>query len=225
MVTVYYTEVLAHLQGDDFRFYLDKVEEERRKKILLMKNEESRLRSLTAGSLLYFALCNRMGDIGKSRDSFLIGYGKNGKPYLKESAKVHFNLSHSGTYVCCAVGDTPVGMDIQKITDVERRLAGRFFTEEDNKRLDACSSKEDRKKLFFQMWSIKESFIKLTGEGMAKGLNTFEIDWQRNQVLDKGKKGSIAYFMTCNKLEGYSACLCSWEPLENAVWKEAQVWK
>ena len=196
MVTVYYAEVFTRLTEERFKFYLDKVEEERKKKILLMKNEEGRLQSLTAG----------------------IGYEKSGKPYLREYPDIHFNLSHSGAYVCCGLSDSPVGVDIQKITDVKKGLAGRFFTEDDNRRLNACSG-EERKALFFRMWSIKESFIKLTGRGMAQGLDTFEIDWEKNRVHDRGKSGTYAYFTTWDALTGYSACVCSWEPGYSAEWK------
>ncbi|MCI8613814.1 MAG: 4'-phosphopantetheinyl transferase superfamily protein [Lachnospiraceae bacterium] len=219
MVTVYYAEVFTRLAEERFKFYLDKVEEERKKKILLMKNEEGRLQSLTAGSLLYLALCGRIGDEERHRAPFSIGYEKSGKPYLREYPDIHFNLSHSGAYVCCGLSDSPVGVDIQKITDVKKGLAGRFFTEEDNRRLNNACSGEERKALFFRMWSIKESFIKLTGRGMAQGLDTFEIDWEKNRVHDRGKSGTYAYFTTWDALTGYSACVCSWEPVESAEWK------
>lgn len=220
MVTVYYTKVFTHLQEREFLSYLDKIEEERRKKILLMKKEESRLQSLTAGSLLHFALCERMGDVEKNSGPFSMGYGRNGKPYLKEYPDIHFNLSHSGRYVCCALSHTPVGVDIQKITDVKRGIAERFFTGKDNQRLEACGG-EERKALFFRMWSIKESFIKLTGEGIAGGLDSFEIDWKRSVVSDGGKTEPSAYFSEWNELAEYSACVCSREPLEKVVWKKA----
>lgn len=221
MITVYYTEVFTHLKENDYRFYLNKMEEERRKKLLLIKKESGRLQSLTAGSLLHFSLCEQIGDEKKS-PSFSVEYGENGKPYLSEHPDLHFNLSHSGSYVCCALGDRPVGVDIQKITDVKKGLAERFFTEEDNRKLHQCSEKE-RKKLFFRMWSIKESFIKLTGKGIAGGLDTFEIDWAENLILDREKKDPIAHFMVCNNLAGYSACVCSWTPMGDVVWKRVRI--
>lgn len=218
MITVYCTEVFTPLKEKDFRFYLNKIEDDRRKKILLMKMESGRLRSLTAGSLLYFALCEQMGDVEKKSPSFSVGYGQNGKPYLRDYPDLHFNLSHSGSYVCCALGDTPVGVDIQKITDVKKGIAERFFTEEDNQKFYECSEKES-KELFFRMWSIKESFIKLTGKGIAGGLDTFEIDWEKNLILGREKKEPLAHFMAYNNLMGYSACVCSWAPMGDVVWK------
>lgn len=39
-------------------------------------------------------------------------YTGHGKPYLLNYPDVHFNISHSGEYVACAVADSPVGVDI-----------------------------------------------------------------------------------------------------------------
>ncbi len=224
MTTVYYMETLPRLKGDLFELYLSKVEEERKKKILLMKREESRLQSLTAGSLLYFVLCQETGRPLMDSGPFPVAYEKNGKPCLKGCEDLHFNLSHSGGYVCCAFGDKPVGVDIQKMTDVKEGVAERFFTEKDRKKLDECSG-EDKKALFFQMWSIKESFIKLTGAGMAQGLDTFEIDWEKKQILKAGSGKTSAYFMTMDDLPGYGFCVCCREPLEDVRWKNVtEIW-
>ena len=36
-----------------------------------------------------------------------------GKPFLPEYPGVHMNLSHSGRYVACAIGEGAVGVDIE----------------------------------------------------------------------------------------------------------------
>lgn len=215
MIKVYYTKVFPHLEEDTFFSHLNKIEKERRQKILSNSNEKNRLRSLTAGSLLHDALCRELGLSEKDEPPFEIAYEKRGKPYLTEYPDVYFNLSHSGDYVCCAVGDMPVGIDIQRITDVKEGLAHRFFTERDNQKLAACDE-EERKKLFFRMWSIKESYIKLTGRGMEEGLNTFEIDWQGKRIAAHGTE---AYFEECSYLPEYCFCVCTTQSLGKVVWE------
>ena len=58
--------------------------------------------------------------------SFSYEYGELGKPQIVNIPK-KFNLSHSGDYVVCAVGDGEVGADIQKWVPYKERTAERFF--------------------------------------------------------------------------------------------------
>lgn len=57
--------------------------------------------------------------------SFSYEYGELGKPQIVNIPK-KFNLSHSGDYVVCAVGDGEVGADIQKWVPYKERTAERF---------------------------------------------------------------------------------------------------
>lgn len=240
MITVYYSRVSPFLEEDAFLnartdcgaccplFQLQKVSRDRREKILRMKNEAAKLRSLAAGNLLHYALCEELGYSFESTKPFSIGYGEKGKPYLTEYPGIHFNLSHSGDYVCCAAGDVPVGVDIQEKVKVHEKLAERFFTPADQRMLAECGE-EERQDLFFRMWSIKESYLKLTGEGLSGGLAEFEILWgekkivQRREGQERKQKGNVeepsAYFEETGQLKGYSFCVCAEETLGKVRWK------
>ena len=219
MISVYYAKVFPFLEEDTFLYHLEKTEEERRKRIQRMKDQRSIYRSLSAGCLLHDALCERLGVSLESGQPFAIDYKKEGKPYLIGEPDINFNLSHSGDYVCCAVADVPVGVDIQKKVTVKSRIAERFFTGADNQKLSACGE-EEREDLFFRMWSIKESFIKLTGKGMKQGMDSFEIDWFYGRILEEGKSDPLAYFKEQTCLTEYSFCVCSRKPEPEVVWKE-----
>lgn len=214
---VYYTKVFPFLEESTFFSQLNKVEEERRRKILSGSNEKVRLLSLTAGSLLHEALCWELKIAADKKGPFEVAYTEGGKPYLPDNPKLHFNLSHSGAYVCCAVSGEPVGVDIQQITEVKEGMAERFFTEKDKQRLSALSG-EEKKQLFFRMWSIKESYLKLTGKGIAAGLDSFEIDWMENKIVDG--KSEAAYYEEYNGLPEYCLCVCMGAPCKEVVWEE-----
>lgn len=214
---VYYTKVFPFLEESTFFSQLNKVEEERRRKILSGNNEKVRLRSLTAGSLLHEALCRELKIAAHKQGPFEVAYTEAGKPYLPADPKLHFNLSHSGAYVCCAVSNEPVGVDIQQLTKIKEGMAERFFTEKDNQRLSVLRG-EEKKQLFFRMWSIKESYLKFTGKGMAAGLDSFEIDWMENKIVD-GKK-EAACFEEYNGLPQYCLCVCMEFPRKEVVWEE-----
>lgn len=97
-------------------------------------------------------------------------YGAKGKPYF-ENIPLFFNLSHSGEYVLCAVSSREVGADIQKIQSADvMKLAKRFFSEPECLVLERCESAREQQGLFFGLWSRKEAYGKLTGEGIAAAL-------------------------------------------------------
>ncbi|MGN7043659.1 4'-phosphopantetheinyl transferase family protein, partial [Bacillus safensis] len=52
----------------------------------------------------------------------------NGKPVVRQLPSFHFNLSHSGDWVVCAVDDAPVGIDIEEIKPIDLAIAKRFFS-------------------------------------------------------------------------------------------------
>lgn len=92
-------------------------------------------------------------------------YGEKGKPYFRDYP-VYFNLSHSGDYVLCALAMEEVGADIQQHrTGSVGRIAARYFSEQEKAALE--NRKEGGEELFFRLWTRKEAYGKLTGEGIA----------------------------------------------------------
>ena len=99
----------------------------------------------------------------------------NGRPYLPDTS-VDFNLSHAGRYVVCAIAapdasEPPIriGVDLEiphRAVSPER-LARRFFApaEQELLRRDGFSLST-----FLRIWTQKEAFLKLTGEGLSGGL-------------------------------------------------------
>lgn len=102
------------------------------------------------------------------RQSFAYRFGENGKPYFRE-LPFYFSLSHSGDYVFCALSTEEIGADIQQHgkqsgRENRRHLADRFFSEEEKRALEASGESEE---LFYRLWTRKEAYGKLTGEGVA----------------------------------------------------------
>jgi len=96
----------------------------------------------------------------------------NGKPVVRHIPSFHFNLSHSGDWVVCAIDDVPVGIDIEEIKPIDLAIAERFFSPDEYQ--DLLSQPAERQEAyFFHLWSMKEAFIKLTGKGLSYGLSSF----------------------------------------------------
>jgi 4'-phosphopantetheinyl transferase len=97
---------------------------------------------------------------------------KYGKPYLKNYQDVHFNLSHSENYVACAVSDSPVGVDIEYIHDVDLDIAKNYFYDQEYEYVINSPNID----AFFKLWVLKESYMKMTGLGFRLGLDEFSIE-------------------------------------------------
>ena len=174
--------------------------EERKQKILRYKLEKSRKQSLGAGLLLKWALKKH----GVAADN--LNYGANGKP---EAEGVYFNLSHSGEWAVCAIGDAQVGCDVEEIASVRNGIAKRFFTENEVQYL-AQFEGERRKEEFFRLWTLKESYMKMTGEGMSLGLKHFEFDLEGQPAVRRDGKDCGCYIKEY-ELPGYKVAVCAEE--------------
>ncbi|MGN5755667.1 4'-phosphopantetheinyl transferase family protein [Acinetobacter calcoaceticus] len=114
----------------------------------------------------------------------------NGKPFVQGSKAVYFNLTHSADVIILAVTEEgEIGVDIEKVdrefewmrVDSVLDLSEIEWIKE--KELTDSSSVFQR---FFQIWTLKESYIKCTGEGMSRHLKklNFHVLPEHIQFLD-----------------------------------------
>ena len=82
-----------------------------------------------------------------------LGENARGKPVFPDHPELCFSLSHSGDYVACALGNTPLGVDVQCRRPLSPALS-RLAQDESAGGLE-----------FFVLWTLRESLFKLTGEG------------------------------------------------------------
>ncbi|MBE7058040.1 MAG: 4'-phosphopantetheinyl transferase superfamily protein [Ruminococcaceae bacterium] len=123
-----------------------------------------------------------------------ITMGPNGKPY---AAYINYNISHSGNIVICAVSDDSVGCDVELVRNVKRDVADKYFTENE-KKLD-----------FFKVWTAKESYLKMTGEGICPDLKNIEVVFEENKSFIK-RNGIIEdCFLSEYNIPGYSEYIIS----------------
>lgn len=94
--------------------------------------------------------------------------GERGKPGLAGSA-LRFNKSDSGEFAAVAVCESrEVGLDIEQHREVKRadRIARRFFSDSEQRALDALPE-DQRRRAFFDCWTIKEAVLKCDGGGLG----------------------------------------------------------
>ncbi|WP_029189591.1 4'-phosphopantetheinyl transferase family protein [Vibrio cyclitrophicus] len=114
-------------------------------------------------------------------------YGEKGKPSLiaeqQHKTRLNFNISHSQEHLLIAVCQTKrqslqLGVDIEharsstNITAIMKHYFSEFEIN-DLLELDEVSQRER----FFDLWALKESYIKATGKGLATSLKSFSFDF------------------------------------------------
>jgi 4'-phosphopantetheinyl transferase len=105
---------------------------------------------------------------------------RKGKPRVDPAAglpELRFNLSHTRDLVACVINlDTEVGIDVETLDrkSADLAIAKRFFSATEFTLLR--DTPPDRQHdTFFRLWTLKEAFIKATGEGMSRGLDSFSF--------------------------------------------------
>ena len=188
--------------------YICDISEQRQEKVKRLKSVNAK--ALTLGvELLLKKVLNQSYDISQ----LMITKEKHGKPVLKNYPDIHFNLSHSGHYVVCVVGTNPVGVDLQKMDEPNLKLAKRFFTREESEWLLSLPA-EKQKQGFYDLWVIKESFMKYTGKGFGLPLNAFTVKVLENypnnmKIAIDHKELKAIRLKKYDCLENYTLWCCS----------------
>ncbi|MCX6356946.1 MAG: 4'-phosphopantetheinyl transferase superfamily protein [Candidatus Aureabacteria bacterium] len=102
-------------------------------------------------------------------------YNNYGKPSLKNRPDFYFNLSHSGEWAVCTVDKEPIGIDVEQIRPIEAiDLGKRFFSKGEYDDL-LKRSESTRLRYFYDLWTLKESYIKAWGKGIFTSLDSFTV--------------------------------------------------
>ncbi|MBQ7774751.1 MAG: 4'-phosphopantetheinyl transferase superfamily protein [Lachnospiraceae bacterium] len=124
--------------------------------------------------------------------------GEHGKPYIRNSS-IHYNISHSGSYVVLVTGTTELGVDIQEKKSARlEAMAKRFFAKEEWQAFADCNTIEEQRDLFYHIWCRKEAYGKYLGVGLNEAV-------LHTNVLEKVEGCS---FMEYDGPEGYQISIC-----------------
>lgn len=166
MLDVYYGHIHLIENQSVFDMWLDKMDDQRRGKVLRGKNESDQRRSLLAGILCYLAV---------EKD------GKE-KPFF-------YSISHSGDYVTCVISDRKVGIDIENDArtifskDKEKHrdsIGNKCLNQKEKLHFQICAENK-KTELFLKYWTRKESYSKAIGKGL--GIDFATIDTESMEAL------------------------------------------
>ena len=139
-----------------------------------------------------------------------------GRPFIAPDMnpeKLDFNISHTPGMVGCAISKAGrIGFDLEP-KDREANLealAARQFSPLEQQQFAAAPATAKSAR-FFEFWTLKESYIKLTGKGLSENLSGFSFDLNGHRpscyVGDKQLVGhEFGLFDAADKHQGAWAC-------------------
>lgn len=171
---------------EEFHSWYAMADDARRKKCDACRDPDDRLCSI-AGDHLARTLLSEFR--GCDPASIRFARGENGKPWAVD-LNAHFNISHSGHLVVCAVSEKPVGIDAERIRPVRAKLADRVCTPAELAYVREAPGwgetlTDEAMIRFFRIWTAKEAYFKWAGTGITdlKSVdtlvmtgNSFELD-------------------------------------------------
>jgi len=118
--------------------------------------------------------------LGAAPVSLAFGAGTHGKPFLDAPApgrSLRFSLTHSADLALVAVSlGREVGVDVEQVrprVDLEG-FAARYFSPRERDALARFPS-SDRLRAFFEIWTLKEAYLKACGDGLVRALDAFDV--------------------------------------------------
>ena len=163
----------------------------------------------------------------------MIALMANGKPCFKE-LPIFFNISHCSGMAVCALADVPVGVDVETGRRVKDSIMRRVLSPWEQayvKEQIHVKEQPESVERFLELWTLKESFIKMTGEGLRIPLDT--VDFWLRESIEAGKAvaegarlwrspdriscSRPGYFMQWKLDGGYVLSLCTEEEREVSV--------
>ena len=205
MVSMAAVEFCSKLTDSCYSSFLALVSPERKSRAAAFRRKEDACRCVIAEVLARYCIAGRE----KLPPEAIVFQNNNfGKPSVELPGKSQFNISHSGSWVVCATDDGPIGIDIERIHLPDFEMAKRFFhPDEISEMIDL--PKKLRTERFFELWTLKESYIKTIGKGLSCPLDSFTLFFDRGQItMRAGQDCPVLFFKLYDFGPYYKCSLC-----------------
>lgn len=162
--------LLSGITNEKYLNCLSSLPENLQKRILKKKKEEDRKLSCigySQAATLYFETENQ-----KAEFAFL----PEGRPIFKNS-DLYFSSSHSKDIVVTAVDNKNIGIDIEKVREINLDLVKKVCTQREEEYVKAANTILDQTIRFLEIWTAKEAYFKFCSTGIVnlKSVDCFSL--------------------------------------------------
>lgn len=149
-----------------------------------------------------------------------------GKPLVAGNSRIHFSISHCAGAAVVVVSDKPVGVDIERVRRRDPFAGRRMFHPSEFDRVERAP---DPDREFFRLWTLKESYVKAIGTGLAYPVRTLVLSAEADGGSQLSRRR--AAFSLDENLVGFVIATCrigdapQAAPLfEHLDWRELEGW-
>ncbi|MGG2016779.1 4'-phosphopantetheinyl transferase family protein [Bacillus sp. S10(2024)] len=193
------------IEEEAFYHYLQLFPKYQQSKIARYVSKEDRDRALI-GALLVRTIAR--DECNVSFHEIDIAETSLGKPYFLVPKGFYFNISHAGKFVVCVFDTEKVGIDVEQIQPIDIEHVCRFFALPERQLLSMLQGNEKLER-FYDLWTLKESYIKALGKGLSIPLDSFSINMTPTSITVH-EKGVIQawHFKQYSIHEEYKLSVC-----------------
>ncbi len=155
---------------------------ETRKAALARIEKKERVEASILGEWMARELLSKYS--GMPKDQIRLACTPKGKPYA-ENLPLHFNISHSGQWVACAVSDRPIGIDMEAVRPLDLKLATRICSPQDLNYFIKERTFLGRQRRLYEIFTAKEAYFKAKGTGIInlQGVSLADLQPRLLQLL------------------------------------------
>jgi 4'-phosphopantetheinyl transferase len=109
--------------------------------------------------------------------ALVFGAGARGKPFLADRPAIRSNWATSGELGLCAVAlDREIGVDVEAIASMRAPMSlARSFCAPAELQALHCARPEEWPHLMARIWTMKEAYVKATGDGLDANLARVDV--------------------------------------------------
>ncbi|KOP70463.1 MULTISPECIES: 4'-phosphopantetheinyl transferase superfamily protein [unclassified Lysinibacillus] len=197
---IYYFDSIDLFTQEICNKMIEKLPYERQQKVLHYKRLVDKKLSIISYLLLMYGLKNEYA----FSQTINFGYQENQKPYLLNNPHIQFNISHCDYCVVVAISKREIGIDVQDFIEYDQKLAEVVCSKEE---LDTLNRSNCPEIVFTRYWTLKESYLKMTGEGISEDMIHIDFSSQSEMTFEKYH----SYFQLFHN-KNYIISSCSLEP-------------
>ena len=164
---------ISRVSNDEFRKWFEVMSNSKKEAVKKLLVPQKQKLKIAADHISRKAISDFCGITEQSIEFHLSEYGK---PFVKD-IDIHFSISHSGDYAVCAVSDKEIGIDIEKIKEINPKAARKFACENEQNYIDSHTDG------FFEIWTLKEAYFKCIGTGLGTDIKNVSFSAEKNGVL------------------------------------------
>lgn len=177
---IFYCDEINEISEELYDRLYSYLPQERQIKILKMLKKEHRYQSLIAYWLLVYAIQKRSGALIRVE----FEYSKYNRPLLKDT-HFKFSFTHSENFVACALSESEIGIDAERLTECTEGMAKLVFGEREITEWKNMLEKADKDEYFTAAWTKKESVLKYKSLGLQGNLKEVDLGGKTGSWFDQ----------------------------------------